>query len=226
MLKAIIFDCDGIIADTEPLHLLALKKVLEEQAISITDEEYYGEFLALDDRGCLTKAFAKSAKPLNQRTLIELIQRKADLIDPVFQSQLRLFPGVQDFIKNVASRYPIAIASGARRVEIDLILKYGSLQDYFPVIVSTEDVANGKPHPESFLKAWSLLKESSQTPIAQPDCLVIEDSFHGIHAAHAAGMRCLAVTNSYPKAILAKADLVVDSLLDLSLENIESLFEK
>jgi beta-phosphoglucomutase len=226
MLKAIIFDCDGVIADTEPLHLFALKRVLDEHNISITDEEYFREFLALDDRGCYTKAFQKIGAPLTQEKLGELIDRKASLIDPIMQSQLRLFPGVKDFIELAAKKYAIAIASGARRVEIDLILKHGNLQDLFPVIISTEDVANGKPHPESFLKALELLNDRSSVPVGLHECLVIEDSFHGLHAAHSAGMRCLAITNSYSKEILSEADLITESLENLSLEKIESLFEK
>lgn len=226
MLKAIIFDCDGVIADTEPLHLASVKEVLKEEGISLTDEEYFNDYLALDDRGCFTKAFSNYGKALSTEKLFELINRKAQHIEPVMQANLRLFPGIGSFIEQVSTKYPIAIASGARREEINLILKHGGLQAFFQIIVSTEDVANSKPHPESFLRAWSLLKENSNEPIEQKECLVIEDSIHGVHAAHTAGMKCLAVTNSYSAELLREADLIVASLADLSLEKIEALFEK
>ena len=226
MLKAIIFDCDGVIADTEPLHLHALKEVLQEENIIITDREYYREFLALDDRGCFTKALSTSGHPLTQEKLSDLITRKAAYLEPVMHSQLQIFPGVKDFVRTVSTRFPLAIASGARREEIDLILKYGDLQEFFPVIISTEDVALGKPHPESFLKAWALLNERSEAPIGQHECLVVEDSFHGIHAAHSAGMRCLAITNSYPPDSLSEADLILDSLLSIAIDRLQSIFEK
>jgi HAD superfamily hydrolase (TIGR01509 family) len=226
MLKAIIFDCDGVIADTESLHLASLKEVLKDEGISLRDEEYYNEYLALDDRGCFTKAFSTQGKAIPKEKLFELIHRKAQYIAPLMESNLDVFPGIVNFIERVSVKYPIAIASGARRQEIEFILSNAYLRDFFQVIVSTEDVVNSKPHPESFLRAWILLKELTCEPIEQKDCLVIEDSIHGVHAAHAAGMKCLAVTNSYPQELLADADLIIPSLVDLSLEKIESLFEK
>jgi beta-phosphoglucomutase len=226
MLKAIIFDCDGVIADTEPLHLASFKEVLTEEGLSLSDEEYFSQYLALDDRGCFTKAFSSHGKALSKEKLLELINRKAHYIEPVMQANLRLFPGIASFIECVSTKYPIAIASGARRQEIDLILRHGDLQTFFQVIVSTEDVANSKPHPEAFLKALNSLKEITNNSIEAKECLVIEDSVHGVQAAHAAGMRCLAVTNSYAEELLYEADATVNSLLDLSLEKLESLFEK
>jgi beta-phosphoglucomutase len=226
MLKAIIFDCDGVIADTEPLHLATFKEVLKDEGISLRDEEYFNEYLALDDRGCFTKAFSNQGRTLSKEKLLELINRKVQFFEPLMQSNIVLFPGIVSFIERVSAKYPIAIASGARRREIEYILNKERLQVFFQIIVSTEDVANSKPHPESFLRAWRLLKETSVEPIEQKDCLVIEDSIHGVQAAHAAGMKCLAVTNSYPEELLSEAELIISSLVDLSLEKIESLFEK
>jgi beta-phosphoglucomutase len=226
MLKAIIFDCDGVIADTEPLHLATAQKVLKEEGIYLTDQDYFNEYLALDDKGCFTKAFANHGRTISKEQLAELINRKALYVEPLMQVNLKLFPGINDFIERVSTKYPIAIASGARREEIDLILKHGNLEAYFPIIISTEDVVNSKPAPEAFLRAWSLLNESSNESIEQKECLVIEDSIHGVHAAHSAGMKCLAVTNSYAAELLSEAELVVTTLSGLSLEKIESLFEK
>lgn len=226
MLKAIIFDCDGIIADTEPLHLASFKAVLKEEGLLLTDEEYFSQYLALDDRGCFTKVFSNHGRVISKDQLIELINRKALHIEPVMRANLTLFPGIVSFIERVSTKYPLAIASGARREEIELILKHGHLQTFFQVIISTEDVVNSKPHPESFLKALNLLKELTNTSIEPKECLVIEDSIHGVHAAHSAGMRCLAVTNSYSEKLLYEADIIVNSLLDLSLEKIGFIFEK
>jgi beta-phosphoglucomutase len=226
MLKAIIFDCDGVIADTEPLHLATAKEVLKEEGIYLTDEEYFGEYLALDDRGCFSKAFANHGRTISIEQLAELIQRKSQYVEPLMQANLKLFPGIVAFIEQVSAAYPIAIASGALRKEIDLILRHGNLEAYFPIIVSAEDVTISKPNPEAFLRAWSLLKANADGQIEPEDCLVIEDSVHGVHGAHAAGMKCLAVTNSYSAELLAEAELIVSSLSDLSMEKIESLFEK
>jgi HAD superfamily hydrolase (TIGR01509 family) len=224
MLRAIIFDCDGVIADTEPLHLSIFQKVLAEEGIHITEEQYYHEYLAFDDRGCFTKAFAENSMPLSPERLNELISHKALYLEPVMQSSLRLFPGAAEFIRQAAGAYPMAIASGALRHEIELILKHGSLRDCFSVIVSAEDVANSKPHPEPFLKALSLLIAGSGESIAPSECLVVEDSIHGVRAARLAGMLCLAVTNSYSSEHLSEADMIVETLEDLPLDEVRSLF--
>lgn len=225
MVKAIIFDCDGVIANTEPLHFQALRKTLGDENISLTQSEYYQEYLAFDDRGCFIKAFAKNTKTISRQKIVELILRKADYFEPILQDNLQIFPGVTDFIKQAARKYPLAIASGARRKEIEAILLHAGLTDYFHFIVSTEDVINGKPHPESFLKACELLNGVGKETIKPQNCLVIEDSIYGVEAALAANMLCVAVTNSYAKDSLSKANLVVESLETLSLDLIDALFD-
>lgn len=224
MLEAIIFDCDGVIADTEPLHLAIFQKVLEEEGILLTEEQYYGQYLALDDRGCFTRAFAENEKSLSEAKLTDLIKRKAAYVEPVMKSDLRLFAGAGEFIRQAAESYPMAVASGALRHEIELILRHGNLRDSFSVIISAEDVANSKPHPEPFLKALSLLNESRAEVIEPTNCLVIEDSIHGIRAAHLAGMLCLAVTNSYSSEHLSEADMIVETLENLSMDEVRILF--
>ena len=225
MLKAIIFDCDGIIADTEPLHFQALRTTLADENISLSESEYYQDYLSFDDKGCFVKAFAKSSQTISSQKINELILRKAGYFEPILKVNLQIFPGVADFVKQAASLYPLAIASGARHQEIEAILQHAKLSDYFRFIISTEDVQQGKPHPESFLKACELLNNTGHELIEPLNCLVIEDSIHGVQAAHAAGMLCLAVTNSYGKAQLSNADLVVESLETLSLDRVTSLFD-
>lgn len=223
MLRAVIFDCDGVIADTEPLHLAAFQKVLGEEGIELTEEDYYRRYLALDDRGCFTRAFLDNGKSLTIEALAELISRKASYIEPVMRGRLTLFPGAADFIRRVSAKYPAAVASGALRREVELILEHGGLSDCFQLIVSAEDVAESKPAPDPFLKALALLNEAAPQKIYPRECLVVEDSVHGVEAAHSAGMFCLAVTNSYPKERLARADRVVESLEKLSLSELEDL---
>jgi beta-phosphoglucomutase len=223
MLKAIIFDCDGVIADTEPLHLAAFQKVLAGEGIGLSTEEYYREYLALDDRGCFTKVFREHQKPLDDARLRLLIDRKAASIEPVMRERLRLFPGVAEFIRAAADKYPLAIASGALRREVELITGLGGLRDCFGVVVTAEDVERSKPHPDPFLKACSLINARGAAMVEARECLVVEDSIHGIRAAHAAGMACLAVTNSYPKDKLAEAEMVVESLAGLRLDEVETL---
>lgn len=226
MLKAIIFDCDGVIADTEPLHFATFHKILADEGILVTEQDYFDRYLALDDRGCFTQAHTDHARELSPNKLSELIRRKAVEVEIVMRERLELFPGVALFIREAARKYPLAIASGALGHELELILHHGSLKDYFQAVVSAEDVTRGKPHPEPFLKALTLINSARADAIEPRHCLVIEDSIHGVRAAHEAGMLCLAVTNSYAKDALSHAERVVETLEDLTMDEIETLFQK
>src|SRR6185295_16787378 len=104
MLKAIVFDCDGVIADTEPVHLAAFQTVLAAEGISLSKELYYREYLALDDFGCYSKAFADHGLALSRQKIDELIERKATVVKPVMMEHIRFFPGVVDFIRRTAQR--------------------------------------------------------------------------------------------------------------------------
>jgi HAD superfamily hydrolase (TIGR01509 family) len=226
MLKAIIFDCDGVIADTEPIHMGAFGRVLAEEGIELTEEDYFAHYLAFDDRGCFNRAFGERGAELSPDQLKALITRKAGYVTLAMQSSLQLLPGAAEFIRLAADRYPLAIASGALRAEIETVVNYGGLAECFRAIVSAEDVPRSKPFPDPFIKALELLNLSTTDRIEPRECLVIEDSVHGVRAANQAAMRCLAVTNSYPREKLFEAQLIVDSLLGLSLKHVESLFEE
>lgn len=224
MLRAIIFDCDGVIADTEPLHFAAFQEVLGEEGIALTKEAYLREYLALDDRGCFIKAHANHDKTLAHDRLEELIRRKAARLEPVMRRELRLFDGVAEFVRDAARSYPLAIASGALKHEVELVVTYGGIREYFQALVSAEDVSRSKPYPDPFLKAHALINAQSADSIQPHECLVIEDSIAGIQAARRAGMKCLAVTNSYSREQLSEADLIVTSIADVSLQELAGLF--
>jgi beta-phosphoglucomutase-like phosphatase (HAD superfamily) len=137
MLKAIIFDCDGVIADTEPIHLAGFKRVLAEEGLPLSDEDYFAHYLALDDRGCFTKAFAeRGSSSLSLDRLAELIRRKAGYVELAMRTELTLLPGAAEFIRAAADRYPLAVASGALRAEIETVVNHGGLGDCFRAIVS------------------------------------------------------------------------------------------
>ena len=223
MLKAIIFDCDGVIADSEPLHCATLQSVLAEEGITLTEEIYYRDYLAFDDRNAFTRAFRDQGRSLTKDQLTELIARKAALVEPAMRIHLRIFPGVAEFIRRAAPQYPLAVASGALRHEIALILQRAGVRDCFAAVVSAEDVMHGKPDPESFKKAHAALSALSGDSISAHECLVIEDSLHGIEAGKQAGMPVLAVTNSYPRERLQGADAVIESFTGLTPADIERL---
>lgn len=211
-LKAIIFDFNGVIVDDEPLHLELFRKVMAEEGLELTEEEYHAKYLGYDDRGCFTAALTDLGRPVSGTEYIdELIARKAGYYMTAIEERFLIFPGVIELIGQVRSRYPLAIASGALRSEIELVLERGGIRDAFGPIVAAEDVGACKPDPEGYLRALDELRTT--TASLQPSqCLVIEDSIAGVEAARRAGMRCLAVTNSYSAAELAAADWIRETL--------------
>lgn len=226
MLKAIIFDCDGVIADSEPHHLKAFQTILKEEGISLSKEAYYEKYLALDDKGMFKTLLTAHQRAVNNAILKNLITRKMPVYKKLAQTSLYLYPGVVDFVKKAQGFYRMAIASGAFRGEIKYILDQGGIREAFPVIVSAQDVKHGKPHPEAFLTALEKINQRAPAmkPIQCEECVVIEDSLNGAAAAKAAGMRCLAVTNSYSRALLeGKADRIVASLEEITPKELETL---
>jgi HAD superfamily hydrolase (TIGR01509 family) len=213
-LQAIIFDFDGVIADTEPLHYAALRQVLlAEFGIILTMTEYYTDYLGYDDRGCFTAALTAHQRSITSDLISELVRKKGLAYLAALKTDLKFFPGVGNLIQETARDYPLAIASGALRHEIELILEQGGLRKAFSHITSAEDVSQGKPSPEPFLRAMAGLNAMAPLPSLRPaGCLVIEDSLPGIRGARAAGMKVLAVANTHTMQDLHEADAVVSSL--------------
>jgi HAD superfamily hydrolase (TIGR01509 family) len=225
MLRAVIFDFNGIIVDDEPVHFELFQRVLGEEGIALTEEDYYDRYLGFDDRGAFLAAFRDHGQRLDDGKLGALIQRKAGYYQEAITTKMRVFPGVKKLVPALAQHFPLAIASGALRHEIDRILAAIDLSAYFCAIVSAEDVNEGKPEPDIFLKAVAKLNAQLGTspPIEARDCLVIEDSKEGVRGARRAGMNCLAVTNSHPAELLAEATAVVKSLKEVSVAFLQSL---
>jgi HAD superfamily hydrolase (TIGR01509 family) len=221
-MKAAIFDFDGVIADSEPLHFRALRDALRSEGVDIAEAEYYDSYLAYDDRGALRLALEAHGRPAGPERIDALARRKKECFAEVLRD-VAFFPGVPELVRELARRAPVGIASGARREEIEAILDAGGLRDPFSTIVGVEDVARTKPHPEPYLTALARLAHRVGG-LAADQCLVFEDSVPGILAAKAAGMTVVAVTNSYPAAKLGAADRVVDHLDGANGRDLLSLF--
>jgi len=217
-IRALIFDMDGVIVNTEPLHWKAFRQVLEEERIRLSEEEYFEHYLALDDQRCFERALTLQGGVVGSAKVHELCTRKSRFFGDLLKARVVIYPGVVRFIKRAADLYVLGVASGSRRLEVNYILKKAGVRDYFSATVSSDDVHRGKPDPESFQKALALLNERrlQGSPEIQPtEALVIEDSRHGVHGAHAAGMKCLAVTNSYSREGLSHADGVIETFSGL-----------
>jgi len=228
MLKAIIFDFDGVIVDAEPIHLKAFQQVLSAEGINLSENDYYDRYLALDDKTLFESIFKDSKLILGRSIIADYMKRKSNLYNQIIRNSIRIFPGVVDFVNGVNERFVLAIGSGALRDEIEYILDQIGIKDKFEAIVSAEDVEKCKPDPEVFIKALENINSdyiTGQNKINPNECLVVEDSIAGVKAAEAAGMRSLAITNSYPIEKLNEADLVYNSLKDVNIEDIENLFK-
>jgi beta-phosphoglucomutase len=225
MLRAVIFDFNGIIVDDEPIHFELFQRVLKEEDINLTEADYYARYLGCDDRGAFTTAYREHGRALSDSKLAQLIERKAAYYREEIKSKIRVFPGIQTLVPTLAKKLPLAIASGALRHEIEIILSSIGLLANFRAIVSAEDVPRGKPEPEIFLKALAQLNAalSSDHPISPAECLVIEDSKEGIRGARHAGMKCLAVTNSHPAELLDEADSIINSLEGITQKQLEAI---
>lgn len=225
MLRAVIFDFNGIIVDDEPIHFKLFQRVLGEEGIGLTEEAYYARYLGFDDRGAFSFGYREHNRSLSDEKLAELIERKAVYYQEAIRNHVSIFPGVKALVAELAPSLPMAVASGALRHEIETILTTAGLIDSFQAIVSAEDVERGKPEPDIFLEALSLLNRHKDNPIVAADCIVIEDSKEGVKGARRAGMKCLAVTNSHGAELLSEAHAVVKSLEDVNLSLLRKLCE-
>ncbi len=193
MLRALIFDFDGVIADTEPLHLRAFQHALREVSLELSPEDYFHRFLGLNDAALMRAVLETAGRPAPADELSRLLRVKDAAYFRLIATGLETRPGVADFIRRAAAVWPLAICSGARRREIETILAHAGLAAAFRFVVSADDVAASKPDPAGYLLAVERMRKHA--PGLHPaECLAIEDSPFGLQAARAAGLRTLAVS--------------------------------
>ena len=222
-MRAVIFDFDGVIADTEPLHYEGLRRTLAGIGIALTESEYYADYLGYDDRGCVMAALQAHNRPMTGHLIQDLMLKKAEAYLASIQDHLVIFSGVREFVQEAAATCPLAIASGALRHEIELILEQAGIRKAFLHITSAEDVTNGKPDPQPFLHALAGLTRRGVPGSLPPDsCLVIEDSLPGIRAAKAAGMKVLAVANTHTVQDLHEAHAISQSLSEIRISELRT----
>lgn len=223
-LQAIVFDFDGVIANSEPLHLLAYQMVLREEGIDLSAHDYYHRYLGYDDVGMFQVMARDRGLAMDQARLTDLIARKGQRLKSLLDSGSVLFPGAKEFIAQAAARVPIAIASGALRHEIDEIVEPAGIARLFKTIVASGDTPQSKPSPAPYQLAFARLQAQAGGSLDPRRCVAIEDSKWGLESARGAGLRCVAVTNSYPAAeFRGIAELIVDGLGTLTLDRLDAL---
>ncbi len=224
MLRAVIFDFDGVITDSEILHFRSFNQVLAQHGMEITVKDYYKDYLGLTDLDLLNLLVNKGLLELDDEGIKNLAKQKEQAFEKLAQTEGSIIGGVRDFLEMLKqNNIPMAICSGALLAEIELILEDTKLRAFFEVIVSAEYVKKGKPNPEGFLLTLQRLNEKSRNPALSSQCIVIEDSHWGLEAAKAAGMHTIAITNSYDAEQLSLAEKVVTHLSQLSIKDLQEL---
>jgi HAD superfamily hydrolase (TIGR01509 family) len=222
-LQAIVFDFDGVIANSEPLHLLAFQLALAEEGVELSATDYYSRYLGYDDVGMFEALGRDRGMSLQSAHVAELVARKGDRMQDLMRSGSVLFPGALEFIREAAAAVPIAIASGALRHEIDEIIDAAGVSDLFATIVAAGDTSESKPSPAPYRLAFEQLRERTGRALDPRRSVAIEDSRWGLESARGAGLRLVGVTNSYSADELSSAELVVNGLSALTLPALDKL---
>jgi beta-phosphoglucomutase len=205
-LDAVLFDFNGVLVDDEEHHRRAFATVLAHDAIPLTRDAYYRDYLGLNDRTCFLTAYARAGRTLTADGAERLVAEKARAYAAATEAALPLVPGVAPFVARAARHFRLAIVSGALREEVEGGLERAGLTSYFEVIVAAEDVGPCKPDPAGYRAACAAL--GRRGPVTPTHCVAIEDSLPGLAAARAAGLRCAMLATSHSEGSLAGADLV------------------
>ncbi len=228
MLKAVIFDFDGVIADSEALHYKALNAVLNRYGVDVPKEVHWQKYLGYSDRENIEAVNVDYGMEWDSARVQVLIDEKKVVFDELIVSGSIIIDGVAVFIQRlIDAGIRRAVCSGALRSDIDLMLAGTDFKYAFEMIVSADDVKHGKPNPEGYLMALDKLNQNGTDPIEASQCVVIEDSHWGLEAATAAGMQPIAVTNTYSRSELGREGRkVVDRLDELTINDLNDLCEQ
>jgi len=219
----VVFDFDGVIANTEPLHLQAFQDVLDQTPMSLSKEAYESTYLGYDDIGVFTQLAQDQDIVVSSDEISELIARKGKRYTQLVESRDVIFPEARTCLERLSGNCELGIASGALHQEIETILRASSLRSYFTTIVAADDVKHSKPEPDTYRLAIELLCLAMGRPPSPNGFVAIEDSLWGIQSAHAAGLPCIAVTTTYTEDRLTVANQIVPSLVDIDITTLETL---
>jgi beta-phosphoglucomutase len=228
MLQAIVFDFDGVIVDSEPLHYRALLRVAETLGFHFDYRRYVQRYIGYDDRDALRAILmdgGKSDGEIDNAQIAQLVLAKADAFEAIVAEGVGSFPGVLELIAQLSRQIPLAIASGATRRDIDLILGRLGVTGLFDPIITADQVRRSKPDPQTYALAVAGLAQRHPALALEPgQCLAIEDTPAGLESARAAGLWTLGITTNHPPALLHRAHRVVGGLEGLSLDQLRQWF--
>jgi HAD superfamily hydrolase (TIGR01509 family) len=228
MLEAIVFDFDGVLVDSEPLHHRAIQTVGQSIGVELDYQTYLATYIGFDDRDAFRYLLTGRAEPLDaalEERVAALCGQKQQVFEQLMAEGAAALPGAAALVEAARPVMPIAIASGATAGEIAMMLGGVGLAGAFELIVSADDVARSKPDPQSYALAVERLRREKDRPnLAAAACLAIEDTEAGLASAKAAGLATLGVTTTRDRAKLTDADHIVDSLEGVTLDALRQWF--
>jgi beta-phosphoglucomutase len=217
MIKAIVFDFDGVLADSEPLHFRAYQEVLAALGTTVSREEYYSQLLGYNDEDCFRLIAQQRGWDPDESRIAALVAEKGRVFEQMILDSDTLYSGAAECVERMAAAYPLGIASGALKHEILLTLQRARLDHHFRFIVGSGDTPNSKPAPDPYIRA----PEKHGLPPAE--CVAIEDSRWGLESARTAGLRTVAITHTYPADQLGEPDAIIKSLAEFTPELVRSI---
>jgi beta-phosphoglucomutase len=224
-LSAVIFDCDGILVDSEPLHYRAFQQVLTPLGLTHDYQQYLNRYIGYDDRDAFVEVFRDAGRTVEADNLKKLIEAKNAALLQIISEGVNSFPGVVRLVRELFSlNVPLAVASGSLRLEIENFIEALGLKDCFRVIVAADDVRHSKPDPETYLLTLHKLQETLQAEnMYAQSCVAIEDTPAGIESAKGAGLFVIGVANSFPPDQLYGADYVLKDLATFNVSQLSQL---
>src|SRR3989344_6314558 len=197
MIKAILFDMDGLMVESEMLHYQAYKEVLAPFGIGLTMENYFAAWG--NDKDMCIRFAQKFGIPISSN---ELLEQKNKLFRQVYIYKVTPQKGLLDLLRTLdENHYLLAVCSSSQMHEIEIVLKAIGVRDFFDQVISAESVENGKPAPDCYLLT------AKKLGVEPADCLVLEDAPKGVAAAKAAEMKCFAIPSTgLETADFSKAD--------------------
>lgn len=228
-LKAVLFNFNGVIIKDGLIHIQLIDEILIQENLQPQRVKEREEFLGISHRAYLQNLLKNRGRVVTEAYMAQLLTRKAQayVLELEKLEKLPLYSGIEDVIFQIRSRHlKMALVSDALSLEIEMVLTSAKLAEYFPVIVSGDDISSDKPNPESYLLAVERLNQIYPELNLEPDeCLVIENTRTGIQAAKRAQMQVVGVANTYPFQMLHRqANWTIDYLIDLDLQRVQEVF--
>jgi beta-phosphoglucomutase len=229
MIKAILFDWNGVVIDDEQLQCESYREVLRPHGIDLTDEMYYAR-MGMNDTAFVSSVMDEAGKPYDDTFLGTVLAEKTQRWSERVEGELPIFEGVENFIKKCSAEFALGVVSMARREEIEHVLSRTGLAEHFSVILSAEDISTHKPDPECYREGFRRIDlariANGGLPMNHADCLVIEDSPAGVKAGRAADLPVLGVSSSVDAQQLREAGAawVATRLDDWMPESIRRVF--